>query len=666
MALIGIAALLGVTATGIVSNGNFEKGLGDWTSGDAGAWHVEAGAGRPHAPGQQPTKALVWERKDGDKVGAWIGNSMPVRPGVVYRITAWVTVDTLSGNTHKPGFSVGIGTKEKYSRWCCGTRVRMDRLEEVDLDGWRKLTNVTPPIPGDANRMVVALSVDGDAMGRVRFDDVVIEPIGERQIENFCCMAPGRAASAGPILFTADICTDFARHPAATLRPKLKWGGKEKAMALKGANFVEADVDASEFAMGENVVTLSLETAEGKALATDKIDFTRTAPDATPRKTRFDAHKRLLVDGRVTYPLGIYWHYQNNGDEAAYDLLAASPFNYVISYDKDIKDTAELDRFHKRGIGVISSLAHCYPWIPYRPAGVTDAASAVRHAERVIATVKDHPAHWGWYLVDEPKMDKIPAILEQYRRVKRLDPGHIAGVVTWTPNDARMLSQCADFFGVDSYPIGGLSVPEIEKTFPRVSEITRECVISREQTKGRVPLWQVPQAFSWAGDYKNNPAYWWMRVPTREEFISQAWQEIASGANGFCWFDFRSVYAEWKKGNRGMFYDLSSAAHDVRRLSQVLLSIEEPPTLEGADADLTARAFLHEGKAYVVACNLTWKRRAATLTIGGAWQKPWTEVGAPARIEVKAKGEGEQRTGTRLMFDLPPIGVSVIRLEPAG
>lgn len=655
MAILGIASLFCVIATGIVPNGNFENGRESWTLGDGESWHVENGAGRPHAPGQLPTAALVWERKPGDKKGGWIGTTMPVRTGAIYRITAWAAIDELSGGKKNPGFCVGIGTNEDHSRRSCEMRVRFDSAEEVDLDGWRKLSSVTPPIPADSNSLLISLIVDGDATGRVRFDDVVVEAVGERLIENPCCMVPGRSAAAGPVLFSATIHPDVSHYPLKTLRPKLKWGAKEKEMTLKGVDLVELDVDASEFEFGENAVIISLETSDGKVLATETIDFTRTEPNAGPCKTMFDAHKRLLVDGKPTYPLGIYWHYANNGDEEAYDLLGQTPFNFVVSYDKNIKDTSELDRFHKRGIGVISSVAHGYSWIPYRPEGVTDDASAVRHVERVVSMVKDHPAHWGWYIVDEPKMENLPSILEQYRRVKRLDPGHIGGAVTWTPNDARLLSQCADFFGVDSYPVGGLSVPEIEKTFPRMSEITRECKISYEQTKGRVPLWQVPQAFNWWDDYRRNPAYWWMRVPTREEFVSQAWQEIASGADGFCWFIFKTVYEEWKKGNRAMFYNLCAAMEDVRRLSPVLLSIEQPPSIKGADAGLSARAFFHEGKAYVVACNLGWKRRAATLALSGQWQKPWTEVGAPALI----------KDGNKLELDLPPIGVSVIRLDPA-
>lgn len=654
MMAFGLTAFLGAAATGILPCGDFEKGLADWSRGRAGTtWRVEAGAGRPPKPSTPPSAALVWERRSGDKEGSWIGADMPVKPGTVYRITAWAAVDRLSGNHRNPGFSVGIGTTRKFSQWCCGTRLNFGRNEEVDLDGWRKLTNVTPPIPCDADRMVLALSVDGDAVGRVRFDDVVVEPIEEHVVHQFSCLAPGRAASAGPVLFSAKVYPDVLRHPFQTLRPKLKWKGGEKPMTFVRKDFVEADVDATEFAPGTHEVTLSLETASGTVLGTGTVDFTRTEPDAKPRRTAFDAHRRLLVDGKATYPLGIYWHYGNNGDEAAFDLLAYTPFNFVISYDKELRNTDELDRFHRRGIGVVSSLAHAYSWIPYRPSAVTNDASAVRHVERVVSMVRNHPAHWGWYLVDEPTMDKIPTILAQYRRVKALDPGHVAGIVTWTPNDARLLSQCCDFFGVDSYPIGSHAASETEKIFPRLGEITRECVIAREQVKGRVPLWQVPQAFNWAGDYKHDPRYWWMRMPTREEFVSQAWQEIASGADGFCWFIFRDIYGEWKKGNRAPFYDLCSAVEDVRRLAPVLLSVETPPRLSGMDKDLTARAFLHGGRAYVVACNLTWKRRAATLTLEGAWRNPRTEVGAPAGL----------KDGGKLELDLPPIGVSVIRLE---
>ena len=469
----------------------------------------------------------------------------------------------------------------------------------------------------------------------------------------FTCLAPGRAKSEGPVLFSASVSIDRTRYPVKTLSPVLRWNGGTQPMSFVGEDKVEADVEATLFPMGRNEVTLSIETAEGKVIASEQIDFTRTAPDTTLRKTKFDMHKRLLVDGKPTYPLGVYWHYSNDGDERCHDLLGMSPFNFVISYAKDLKTTDELDRFHKRGIAVVSSLAHAYGWMKYRPAGVTDDASAERHVERVVNMIKDHPAHWGWYLVDEPPMERVPSVLARYRRVKELDPGHICGVVTWTPNDARPLSQCCDFFGVDSYPIGELGASETEKVFPRLYEITRECVIARDLTKGRQPLWNVPQAFNWQDDHKKRHC-WWMRMPTREEFVSQAWQEIASGADGICWFMFDRIYRDWKRGSRRSFYDLCAAMEDVRRLSPVLLSVDEPPTISGMDKNLTARAFLYEGKAYVVACNLTWSRRAATLSLSGEWQKPWTEVGAPAHV----------KDGSKLQLDLPPIGVSVICLEP--
>lgn len=649
VAILGAAVL-----SALVPNGGFEQGLDGWeVRGEKKVWCLGAGAGRPPKPSTPPTQALVWERGESDPKGAWIGTEVPVEPGRIYRITVWATVDRLSGNKRNPGFSVGIGTKVRYSKWCCSTRLRFDRTEEVDLDGWRRLTNVTPPIPGDADRMVIALQVDGDAVGRVRFDDVTLEPIGERVIENFCCMAPGRAASSGPVLFSASLCYDVTRYPPAAVRAKLKWNSGERTMKLVGADAVELDVDAAEFQMGPNEVTLSLETVDGRTIAKEAIDFTRTAPDPEKRRTKFDARGRLLVDGRPVFPLGVYWHYCNNGDEEAYDLLAKTPFNFVVSYDKDLKDTAELDRFHKRGFGVFSSLAHCYPWISYRPAGVKDEASAVRHVERVVKMIRNHPAHWGWYLVDEPTMDKIPSVLAQYRRVKALDPDHVCGTMTWTPNDQRMLAQCGEFVGVDTYPIGCLGATEEQKKFPDLAEITRECAIAREQVRGRRPLWQAPQAFNWQGDFPK-VKYPWMRMPTREEFVSQAWQSIASHADGFCWFDFRSIYADWKKGDHAPFENLCAALEEVRRLSPVLLSDEAPPALKGMDATLTARSFQYEGCAYVVACNLTWKRRTATLELSGEWSDPVTEVGAAATLD----------GGHRLALDLPPIGVSVLRLQP--
>ena len=652
MTLLGIVPLFCAAATGIVQNGDFESGLTAWkTDGGGSAWRVEKGVGRPPQPSTPPTAALVWERKSGDAKGGWIGSEMPVEPGKLYRLTAWVAVDELVNNKNRPGFSVDIGNANGYSLSACRTRVN-DKCE-VDLDGWRKLTAVTPPIPGDADRMIFKFTVDEDATGRVRFDDVTVESCGERAIDRFTCLAPGRAKSEGPVFFSASVCIDRTRYPVETLRPVLRWNGGSQPMSFVAEDQVEADVEATSFPMGRNDVTLSVETAEGTVIASAQIDFTRTAPDTASRKTKFDARKRLLVDGKPTYPLGIYWHYSNDGDESCHNLLGMSPFNFVISYAKDLKTTDELDRFHKRGIAVVSSLAHAYGWMQYRPAGVTDDASAERHVDRVVNMIKDHPAHWGWYLVDEPPVERIPSVLDRYRRVKELDPDHICGVVTWTPNEARTLSQCCDFFGVDSYPIGELGASETEKVFPRLYEITRECVIARELTKGRQPLWNVPQAFNWQDDHRKRH-YWWMRMPTREEYVSQAWQEIASGADGICWFMFDRVYKDWKRGNRRSFYDLCAAMEDVRRLSPVLLSVDEPPTIAGADKNLTARAFLYEGNAYVVACNLTWNRRAATLTLGGKWQKPMTEVGAPARLD----------GGNKLKIDLPPIGVSVIRLEP--
>ena len=87
------------------------------------------------------------------------------------------------------------------------------------------------------------------------------------------------------------------------------------------------------------------------------------------------------------------------------------------------------------------------------------------------------------------------------------------------------------------------------------------------------------------------------------------------------YFMFNSIYGEWKKGNRQPYEDLMCSVGEVRKLADVLLSVEPAPKVAGMTDKIAVRAISHKGSQYVIVCNRTWQPVSGELKLEGAWRR---------------------------------------------
>jgi hypothetical protein len=151
----------------------------------------------------------------------------------------------------------------------------------------------------------------------------------------------------------------------------------------------------------------------------------------------------LLVNGKPTIVYGAFrdpsdnWRKFDGLKEAGFNLTHSYHFEsrgYKEGVDRWIKDACEyLDLAEKAGVGVFLGIPHEVFW-----------RLKLDELKKMISAVKDKPALWFWYMMDEPMMhvnkwikkgvlkseeDAIKVVQKVYETIKSADPNHPAVMV---------------------------------------------------------------------------------------------------------------------------------------------------------------------------------------------------------------------------------------------
>jgi hypothetical protein len=251
-----------------------------------------------------------------------------------------------------------------------------------------------------------------------------------------------------------------------------------------------------------------------------------------------------------------------------------------------------LDKFHAAGLMAI-------PRSHWKPADIRS----------VYKSLKDHPALLAWYIIDETPVDYAEEQIALQKIRRESDPDHPTFAVLDYPRNIDAFMGSFDVVASDPYPIGYKR--------PSIGIAADYPVVCREKTFGIRPVWQVPQSFAWDWCHKHgHPKE--DRYPTYEELRSMAWQAIAGGANGLLWYSAHHIFKCSPKDDLEKNWgDLVKVAEEVRDLVPVLLSGENPPTVNSANRDVAVRAFKKDGKVFLLAANKTNKPACARIAVAG-------------------------------------------------
>ena len=302
-----------------------------------------------------------------------------------------------------------------------------------------------------------------------------------------------------------------------------------------------------------------------------------------------DASNRLIVDGRLFFPLGMFFEAWEPLDETNVSVFADSPFNCVLPYGFPTQE--EMDRFAAHGLKVVYSATAYYGtnWALGQVKGEADEEPWL--IGKVMA-FKNHPALMCWYVDDEFPRGMHSRIKKRYDMLKALDPVHPCVGFTDKLQDCARHMAFLDIHGVET----NLKRPHMPD---RIGDVP-DAIMA---TGGKRAVWSCIALYDWGG-FDIAKLKEGSRPPTREESSCEIWSAIAGGANGIFLHGYTSIKFEVNGNSFATRWPVvKSLAEEVKRWEPVLLS-DPGPALSNVPKPLLARAWReHDGRVAVLIVN---------------------------------------------------------------
>lgn len=520
---------------------------------------------------------------------------LSLQPGWKVRISAWVRTKDLKGS--ESGATICLEWTDKNGKWLGGAY-------PAGIKGtheWTRIETVTR-IPENAGTCNLSCYARRGMTGKAWFDDVevvrVIDPPMNSTVlwPNYRGRIP--AGAAGKV--AARVRLNLSDHPfkpeqlqiEATLRRADSAKPAAQAAIRPEPTPQPTDIvlPVSGLSPGTYEFTLRLLDPSGKQMQIDRHELTQLANDAKFTHA-IDEYRRMLIDGKPFFPLGMYWSAITEPD---LKLYADSKFNCIMPYGSPTK--AQLDLAQQHGIKVIYSVKDWYFGIKSCPKFIRSVEDEEPIVRERIRQFRDHPAVMAWYLNDELGEEYMPRLEAHQRWVTQEDPQHPTWIVLYQVDQVRAYLKSFDVIGTDPYPIGrkpaSIAAQWTTKTF--------------DQAERSRPMWQVPQVFNWGNYGKNDADKARGRTPTPAEMRSMSWQCICEGATGlvfYSWFDIkRNADVPFEK----QWNSLRTIAAEIDRFAPILLSVDPIPTVSLAGERPTWLHWISRargGKVYLFASN---------------------------------------------------------------
>ena len=521
---------------------------------------------------------------------------IPAEPGRIYSYEGWIRLG--GGLTNGPVY-FNMAYYGRNGRSMGGVEGRpLIRQPQLKGKGWVKVSGATARAPAGTASVGVGCAFPFNCTGEVFVDDFKVTASEKRYVEYVYTSAYRDLAVDGQVTFAAPYICDPTECPMEDLAPEFAFIGADGrecrvpadrvGVDATGETSFDATIDVARLALGTHGVRAILRTKDGRTLDVAEVAFTRAA-ELPPCKVWIDSRKRLVVEGKPFFPLGMYF---GRSTKEELDIYTQAAFNTVFC-NSSIKS---LDLVHAQGLKAI-----------------VNTASFVEpeKLERVLHELKDHPAVLAWYTNDEMPPGLVPRQAMLQKVYRRVDPDHPTYSVLDKPWQVRLFMPTFDVIGMDPYPIGNHR-GGIDIAYGWAETCSR-------QSFGMRPMWQVPQAFDWRWyrDGLDEPEF---RFPAPDEFRSMTWQAIAAGANGLMYFSFGSMRSRMKKPGefeRHWSYVKDTVA-EVAKYVPVILSDGKPSKVAGASKAVPIRVWRYDGKVWILAVNTLRKPARVTLTVDSA------------------------------------------------
>ncbi len=330
---------------------------------------------------------------------------------------------------------------------------------------------------------------------------------------------------------------------------------------------------------GDYVVCVRLVHRVGGAVLGETTHPLRVYAERPRPKVWFDEHRRLIVDDKPFFPLGMCLLTINERDLRIY---STSKFNYILPLAQPGEE--EMAVAHRYRLKVGLTIMHHFD---------EEVGTHERLVRESVKRFRDHPALLNWFMADEPASHRVSPtrVASQQRWVEEEDPDHPTSLTMMHPERVYEFMRGADAIGTDPYPLP-------DRPIAMAGEWTRR---TASQVLHARPVWMVPQAFSFAA-YPKTPRN--HHTPTLKEMRCMAWQCICEGATGICFYSFFDLKRDPQTPFDVQWRRCKQVASEISDLIPVILSIESVPRIQVDKRRwLNWMARSHRGWLYLFAVN---------------------------------------------------------------
>ena len=496
-----------------------------------------------------------------------------LKPGVTYSAGAMIKTSNVSGNDF--GASFCIEWLDENGKWLGGNYPQGIK----GTNNWTKISTIFT-MPGNATKALFCCYVRKGMTGTAWFDEVYLKPYSTDKMDVILLSPVYRGLifeDGNPEINISVNLSGFKNDLAHFgLTGKLiDSSGKEFKSSITEIEHnnlqYQISIDSKDIPIGSYLIKVNLIGKNNKLLDSWESVIKKISAADKPL-VYFDDYKRLIVNGKEMFPLGMYWGSINEPDLKIY---ADSKFNFLLPYSPPTDDQMLLAEKYK--LRVIFSVKDYYQGLKFAPPEIKSLGDEAILLNKKLQHFKDSPSLLGWYNNDELTLDYIDRLDDHYKQISSTDPNHPVLSIIINPDQSEFYTQSCDVIGSDPYVIPKSPLYNVGMAAYSVNE-------SIEYSR---PVWMVIQAHN-IGNYREfipDPENY--RSPTYDEMRSMAWQSICEGASGLLFYSFFDL-----KRNPDVPFDtqwsyLKKIAEEIANVSDILLSVEKADgvKIEGIDGD---------------------------------------------------------------------------------
>jgi len=633
-------------ADNVLANPSFEFGTSPWTA--DGNWQLDTTVARTGSNSFRCTGS-----------GSSAMTTLNIIPGGTYTLTGWLRTSGISSDTRAAYLCVEWYTG---TTWTDGVYINLN-----GSDNWQQFIPRSFSIPASATRVVMGIGMNNGLSGTVWFDDLELNsPV---YLYSQMLYPPYRDTLFSNMEKKLDIgvkATGNTTYPlsACSVVIDVEDALRQSLLHASGTYDISRDWSSYEFSLpsladGAYTVSTRLVYNPGNTtIATYTRSLEVDAPSAALPKVYLDEYGRLVSDGQLFFPLGIYtstdWVTAVNQMDMMKEAKLNTQFCTATGFISPENGAAYLNAAAGKGIKVLINLVRCLEGIPNFPPPTSFGSftgTPFEVMQRMVTAFKDYPALLAWYTDDELDAENFfTQIRNTYNYIKSVDSHPAVGVLVPHQNLNTLATMC-DILGTDYYPVYGAGAGA-----PDYWEIGNGVKKARSAVMRSKGVWTVIETPRIDSDTQ-------IRTASYEEILNECYTAIVHGTRGIVFFYMNGIVSA--SNSAELWQIMVRVGTHLDGLKSIALGVDAPAdqslTVSNSAVNVLTRV-LDNGDIYAMAVNPYPTPAQATFTLGAG-------LSVPSLIPVGLPGVTERFVtvaGRNFSDDLEPLGTRIYCLHSSG